>query len=263
MPTLYLDNMKLIGGIIIVGSLIWEDHLDFEKNGENYIRRDWRNQNLKLQRHLTSVPIRYGRKSSSRKDTYSMIFDNAIKTNLGQGLILEFQQPINSFEDLERQAIALAIAEGIYKSTNKRITCSWGSVGLLINPKLKTNNIGKFEFISKKWSDHYQLYNKTFRANDYQTNAEIQSPIDQNGYLTISWQDTMDKFDILFATPVIPDPKETLTAKQIADKMIEKRFDTYFKNNLAHNIRTSQDKEIADYLRDWEGGILGGREAIL
>lgn len=246
--TLYLDNMKLTGGIIIVGSLIWEDHLDFEKNGENFIRRDWRNQNLMLERHLTSVPIRYGRKSSSRKNTYSMIFDNANETNLGQGLILEFQQPINSFEDLERQAIALAIAEGIYKSTNKRITSSWGSVGLLINPKLKTNDFGKFEFISKKWSDQYQLYSKTFKANDYQSNADKQSPIDENGFLTIPWQDTMDKFDILLATPVIPDPKDTLTAKQIADKMIEKKYDTYFKSNVAHNIKTSQDKEIADNL---------------
>ncbi|HRO45942.1 hypothetical protein [Agriterribacter sp.] len=238
--------MKLIGGVIIIGSLIWEDHIELEKKGENFIRRDWRNQNLKAERTLVPVPIRYGRKSSTRKETYSMVFDN--DHELGQGLILEFQQPISSFEDLEKQAIALAIAEGIYKSENRRIISTWGAVGLLINPQLKKNDFSKFEFISKKWRDIYHTYNKTFNAKEYKRAESLTPPIDEYGLLTIKWQDDMNKFDILLATPVIPDPKDPLTAKQIADKMIEKRYDTYFKSNIAHNIRTTQDKEIAENL---------------
>jgi hypothetical protein len=246
--TLFLDDMKLTGGIIIVGSLIWEDHLDFEKNGENFIRRDWRSQNLIAEPVYTPVPIRYGRKSSTRKDTYSMIFDNASEFALGQGIILEFQEVINSFEDIERQSIALAIAEGIYKPANKRITCNWGSVGILINPKLNSDNFGKFEFISKKWSEIYQGYSDTFKASEYQCKEDAPPPIDQNGFLKIKWQDEMNKFDILLATPVIPDPKKSLTPKQIADKMIEKHYDTYFKNNIAHKITTSQDEKISENL---------------
>lgn len=238
--------MKLKGGIVIVGSLIWEDHLDRKKR--DFIRRDWRNQNLITEPVYTPVPIRYGRISSTRNHTYSMIFDNASELALGQGLILGFKKVINSFEDIERQSIALAIAEGIYKSTNKRITSNWGSVGILINPKLNSDNFGKFEFISKKWSEIYQEYSDTFKASEYQYREDVPPTIDQNGFLKIKWQDEMNKFDILLATTVIPNPRKSITPKEIADKMIEKHYDTYFKNNIAHKITTSQDKEISEIL---------------
>lgn len=240
--------MKLKGGVIIIGSLIWEDHLDYDKKGENFIRRDWRNQNLKTDRKSTPVPIRYGRISSSRKNTYSMIFTKASENNLGQGLILEFQQRINSFEDLERQSIALAIAEGIYTSANNRISCPWGSVGLMINPSLKVTDFGKFEFLNKKWTEIYQTYGKGFVANNYKCDEDNEPPINQNGILTIDWQPSMNEFDLLLATPVVPNPKQILTSEQIAEKMIEKKYDTYFKNNLAYNIKTYQDNAISALL---------------
>ena len=50
-----------------------------------------------------------------------MIFTKSSENFLGQGLLLEFNEAIKSFEELERQAIALAIAEGIYTKKNKRV----------------------------------------------------------------------------------------------------------------------------------------------
>jgi len=241
--------MNLKGGVIIIGSLIWEDHLDFEKKRGNFIRRDWRTQNLLPERKLTPVPIRYGKESTIRKNTYTMIFTKSCEDdNIGQGLILGFKETINSFEDLERQAIALAIAEGIYNTNNPRLTCNWGSVGLLINPTLKEMNFSIFEFISKKWKDIYFNYDNSFVSTDYQCDGDSESPINQNGMLTINWQKEMNDFDILIATSVIPKPKTPLKPKDIAERINQEKYDTYYKSNLANNIKTYQDESISALL---------------
>lgn len=230
--------MKLKGGVIIIGSLIWEDH----------IRKDWRGQNLRNKRVLTKVPIRYGRKSRTRKDTYTMVFSKSCEDTLGQGLILSFNADVVSFEVLERQAIALAIAEGIFKKDNLRLTSNWGSVALLINPKLKEKDFASYELIKKKWADIYRSYSETFLANNYKTKEECDSAITQDGFLNISWQPEMNKFDLLIATPVIPNPKSLLTPAEIAQRMNESCYHEYFQNNKKNNIKTSADKAIQQQL---------------
>jgi len=234
--------MKIKGGVIIIGSLIWEDHLN-NKKADN-IRKEWRRQNLINQPTLTKVPIRYGRESQTREDTYTMIFSKSCEDNLGQGLILPFNQDIITFEGLERQAIALAIAEGIYKADNLRLTSNWGSVGLLINPKLNETDFASKELIKKKWADIYHSYSDTFIDDNYKTNDENSSPITQDGFLNITWQTEMDAFDLLVATPVIPKPKSLLTANDIAKRMIDKNYQTYFQSNKRHRIATAVDDEI-------------------
>ncbi|MBD3293829.1 MAG: hypothetical protein GF393_12970 [Armatimonadia bacterium] len=238
--------MKLKGGIIIIGSLIWEDHLDNKKTDN--IRKDWRQQYLIEKRTLTKVPIRYGRESQTREDTYTMIFSKSCEDNLGQGLILPFNEDIITFEGLERQAIALAKAEGIYKASNLRLTSSWGSVGLLINPKLNQTDFASKELIQKKWSEIYRSYCDTFIADYYKTSDENSSPITQDGFLNITWQTEMDGFDLLLATPVIPKPKSFLNAEDIAQRMIDKKYKTYFLNNKKNNIDTTMDDKIKHIL---------------
>ena len=88
------ENMKLKGGVIIIGSLIWEDHL---KKADN-IRKNWRKQNLLDKPVLAKVPIRYGRESQTRKHTYTMVFSKSCENTLGQGLILSFNEDIVTFE---------------------------------------------------------------------------------------------------------------------------------------------------------------------
>jgi len=173
-----------------------------------------------------------------------MIFSKSCEDNLGQGLILPFNQDIITFEGLERQAIALAIAEGIYKADNLRLTSNWGSVGLLINPKLNETDFASKELIQKKWADIYHSYSDTFIDDNYKTNDENSSPITQDGFLNITWQTEMDAFDLLVATPVIPKPKSLLTANDIAKRMIDKNYQTYFQSNKRHRIATAVDDEI-------------------
>ncbi len=244
--------MNLKGGVVIVGSLIWEDHLDFETEGENFVRRYWRDQNLLPERMPTPMPIRYGRESkTNRKGTYSMILSKGCENTLGQGLILQFKELINTFEGLERQAIALAIAEGIYrpdKPDKKRLSCKWGSVGLLINPALRSSDFAKFEFLHKRWSDIYRSYGDRFSATKYLCDGDTEPPIDANGMLTINWQESMSDFDVLLATPVVPIPTRMLEPKEIAERINEKTYDTYFKSNLANSITTFQDAQISKLL---------------
>ncbi|HEX7415235.1 MAG TPA: hypothetical protein VF411_14415 [Bacteroidia bacterium] len=238
--------MKLKGGVIIIGSLIWEDHLEDDK--KDNIRKNWRIQNLlEKQKIQTKVPIRYGRKSSTRFDTYSMVFSKTCETTLGQGLILPFNKDIITFEEIKRQAFALAYAEGIYKK-KESLTSKWGSVGLLINPQLINTDSATCELVKMKWKDIYSNYQATFLASNYRINDDEESVITQNGFLNISWQKEMDAFDILIATPVIPKPNQILTSEEIADKMIEKKYCTYFKQNRENNIKTYQDDEILNHL---------------
>jgi hypothetical protein len=234
--------MKLKGGVIIIGSLIWEPHLN---NGDtDNIRKNWRKQNLLGKRTLTKVPIRYGRESQKRNKVYTMVFSKSCESTLGQGLILPFNDYITIFEGIERQAVALAIAEGIYKNDNLRLTSNWGSVGLLVNPNLKNKDFASYEFIRKKWSDIYKNYQDTFVANNYRTKNEQESVITQNGFLNICWQNEMSDFDLLIATPVIPKPKSFLTGVDIAKRMIEKDDHTYYLNNRKNKITTKDDNEI-------------------
>lgn len=227
--------MKFKGGVIIIGSLIWENNL---------IRKNWRDRNLLDDRKLTKVPIRYGRESRTRKGIYTMVFSKSCENNLGQGIILPFKEEIKSFETIERQAFALAIAEGIYKNDNLRITSSWGSVGLLINPELKEKDAGSFALIKNKWSDIYNNYRDTFNYENYKTKEETESVITRDGFLNISWQADMQEFDLLIATPVVPKPKTILTPLQIASKINLVNDSEYFSKNRENQIETVNDNEI-------------------
>lgn len=240
-------TMKLKGGVIIIGSLIWEDNLNNE--AKDNIRKKWREQNLLNKRILTKVPIRYGRESGqNRKETYTMVFSKSCENSLGQAIIIPFNHKLITFEGLERQAIALAIAEGIYKKNNQRLTSNWGSVGLLINPILKEKDFASYEFIQKKWTDIYHTYQDTFVANNYKTIEENDSSITQDGFLNIRWQSEMNELDLLIATPVIPKPNSLLRPDEIAKKMIDNNYKIYFQNNNKNKIKTHQDEQILEHL---------------
>lgn len=230
--------MEFKGGVIIVGSLLWEDTSE---------RIKWRKLCLDIEQKKTvSVPIRYGRKSSSRKDTYTMIFSNHISTQLGQAFIMPLKEEIKNYTILEKNAFAMAKAEGIWKDTDKvpLINKNWGTVGLLINPQIDTKDRVNADVIRNKWQELYKTYKDSFIPLDYNINKDDALVIDQNGFLQLPWTEQMNDFDFLLATPTIPDPHRILSAKEIANKMNEKNYWSYFTNNLENGITTFQDKEI-------------------
>lgn len=126
--------MNLRGGVIIVGSLLWDNAAG---------RAEWRSRSLRSLE--TKVPvalrIRYGRESGEqRRRTYTMILSNHPTTRLGQGYIVELKNRIKSEESLKVEAIALARAEGLCTDQSLWLAKDWGAVGLLVNGNRRDAN---------------------------------------------------------------------------------------------------------------------------
>jgi len=233
--------MNFKGGVIIIGSLLWED---------TPIRHKWKTLNLESldTKRLVTLPIRYGRQSSTRSDTYTMIFSNHISTQQGQAYILGFRDDIKNVNSLQSQAFALGAAEGFWTTESPSINKSWGTVGLLVNPKIDTKDEKNAEVVRNWWTNLYQTYIKAFDNLQYRIEESEVPVIDKNGFLQIPWTNEMDDFDFLIATPVVPKPKRLLTSKEIAEQMITKNYRKYFDKNRENKIQTFQDLEILEHL---------------
>lgn len=94
------------------------------------------------------------------------------------------------------------------------------------------------------WQQLYQTYKYSFTQLNYNIHANDASIIDQNGFLQLPWTEQMNDFDFLLATPTVPDPNSILAASEIAKKMNETGYWSYFSNNIEHGIKTFQDEEI-------------------
>ena len=224
--------MEFKGGAIIIGSLFWE---------QKPIRTKWRQIYLDSteKKIPVRVKIRYGRKSSTRENTFTMIMSNHPNTDFGTAYILPFKEKIKNARSLESQAFAMAKAEGLWKDSVPSLNKSWGTVGLLLNPKLeKSRNL---EIIKERWTKIYSEYN--FTPSDYIVERESDI-IDRNGFLQIEWTNEMSEFDFLIATLTVPNPKSLLNENIIADKINKTGYNEYFFNNYKNGIRTFQDEEI-------------------
>jgi hypothetical protein len=230
-------KMSLQGGVLLIGSLLWD----------NAVRCRWRNDSLAPLE--TKVPvalkIRYGRESGEQRSrTYTMILSNHPMTQLGQGYLLGFQKKIESKEMLRTEATALAKAEGLWTNDSPFIAKHWGAVGLLVNPRAKNA-----KSVELSWLELFREYRCDRPRSRYDHSAFVigdePSVIDANGLLQISWGPEMNGFDFLLATPTVPSPKRPLTPKEIARKMVEANYTTYFDSNRANGITTFQDDEIS------------------
>ena len=234
--------MKFKGGVIIVGSLLWEDTPE---------RVNWRNLCLRIKQKIpVSIPIRYGRKSASRKNTYTMIFSNHPSTVLGQAFIIPLKEEIKNYSVLEKNAFAMAKAEGIWKNNDlvPSINKPWGTVGLLLNPKNDRKDNINADLIRNSWQQIYQTYHNSFNPSTYNIGADDVPLIDQDGFLQIPWTEQMNDFDFLLATPTVPNPHKILSASEIAEKMNVTGYWSYFTKNASHGITTFQDEEILQLL---------------
>ena len=237
---LWMSNMNYKGGVIIIGSLLWD----------NSARYEWRKSSLQTleTRVPVSIKIRYGRESGKQRfHTYTMIFSNHPTTELGQGCIIGFKQNIENKEMLKEQAIALAKAEGIWTNEKPFLGRNWGAVGLLVN-----ENKANADWIKSNWLQIFQenrCEQSPYQFNHTQYSIDKELPvIDKYGFLQIDWPPEMDDFDFLLATPTTPKPNRALTAREIAERMIEKSYRIYFDNNIEFNITTFQDDEISRIL---------------
>jgi len=233
--------MNLRGGVIIIGSLLWDDD-------EKTRRKKWRENYLCYKnRFKVYVPIRYGRCSRTRKNTYTMVFSNKCylrrRYGLGTGWVLPIKVEINSFDKLKKEAKKMGETEGF---KNDGFSSNWGSVALLLNPNKKINNsiITKWGNLMSNKISNYLLSTKKLKSEKL--------PVDSKGFLTIRWpkevipKNKIGKFDFLIATVTAPKliNGKYPTAYQIADTMKEAKYYDYFCKNRKHGITTFQDEKI-------------------
>lgn len=234
-------NWNLQSGVIIIGSLLWQDYL--EKEGDN-IRLNWRNSNLDINNRISiKVPIRYGRISKSGIPT--MVYSNRMKNKLGFGYAIPLKKLINNLEELTCESVALSAAEGM----KGNFVRSWGVLTYLLNDKKiepnQRNEIIKF-FIKRK--------NSKFEVNEYKVTPE-KSCITESLKLNVNWvepilesdAEKLNKFDFLMATATKPKNK-LLTYKEIAHGIKSDNDRKYFINNLSNGIITNEDFNISKLL---------------
>ena len=235
--------MELRAGVLIIGSLYWDE---FES------RRAWRESRLILSKPaVVKVPIRYGRKSHNRGNTYTMVFSRGCGT--GSALVLRCKDPVSSADGLIREAEYLWTAERKAEASNGCISADWGCVGLLVRPGLELP-----QQVLDEWENRVSredAYGKTPPADDQG------ALVDGRGLLQIGWPEPIDssqppvELDLLLAAATRAtfhgDPPSYASPQMIAGAWGQDTKDniSYFRKNRKNSISTFQDQEILASLR--------------
>lgn len=214
-------------GILIVGSLLWDD-----PNGGQ--RADWRESRLDPGAAVRVVtPICYGRKSSSRADTFTMIFSPG--DPVGEAVILPCRREIATLDELVAESKALWQAEARAKEPGP-ISDRWGCVGAMFTATAAR--------LSEEWSAYF-----------LKCGARQVSVVNADGILEIDWPTRLDggaaDFDLILATATKP-AKTLPSAEEVADAWIERGSEEYFLNNVKHGIRSAGDSDIWKRIKERE-----------
>ena len=129
-------------GILIIGSLFWD---------ASRVRCRWRQDRLNCSHKRTvSVPIRYGKKTKKRGNTYTMVFARSCSAaaRLGKALVVPVLAECSKPEDLIQEARCLWAAERDVEHGGG-ICADWGKVCVLKNPKADAT-----ERTLRSWSSH-------------------------------------------------------------------------------------------------------------
>jgi hypothetical protein len=231
--------MPLNAGILIIGSLFWDEK-----------RREWRNARLDMTSVQTvTAPIRHGRLSRSRGNTYTMVFSRLCK--LGHAILVNCSHEISLFDDLNAEAEHLWKAEH-RKAKPCRIAEDWGCVTLLFNPERQIP-----KNILKGWAE------RVGREPDYgnvtQTHEEGHL-VSADGLLRIDWPRLVEsgapvQLDLLLATANDPNIRSTSSFYPPVDTIVNAwNVDTenhveYFWKNRDNGISTFLDDELRKRLR--------------
>lgn len=234
-------NWNMKGGVIIIGSLLWQDYL--ENEGDN-IRLNWRNNHLDIENKIPiKVPIRYGRRSSS--NIMTMVFSNRMANKNGFGYVVPFKKKINNQDELLCEVIALSAAEGM----KGKFVSSWGILAYLLN-----NSIIEADKKKEILKLFKQRRNAGFDLHEYKVGRE-RSCITKSSKLDINWvipilesdKSKINELHFLLATATKP-MKNIPSIEEIADTIKLDKKRKYFINNLTNGIITYNDFEISKLL---------------
>jgi len=260
------EENKIKGGVLCLGSLFWEDEHNAIQERQRIdlgdYRRKWRKKFLVINKksiQQVPLPIGYGRKSSTRENTFTMVLTRNYWKNQGKGLIAPYIDTINfsnliSFRtQVKKLAIAEGIyteAEGIYKVGNQNFVADWGSaVAIYINPKSSDEKQNK---IKKNWSRIIRDI-KGNPINGYGKKIIDFTWVKRDSLLDTDYVLSSDliiktNLDFLFCTYMKPNYKNPPgqeaypTPKIIGEAMTT--YCTYFFQNNISKIITADDDEI-------------------
>jgi hypothetical protein len=199
-----------------------------------------------------SAPIRYGRRSGTRGNSYTMVISRLCP--LGRAKLVPCSHAISTLQDLIAEAEYLWKAEEPDAEAH-RIASTWGCVAVLCNPE---RNIP--EELLRGWTE------RVSREPDYgrvsQTHEEGILVGRNDGLLRIDWPRRAEgggasDFDLLLVTANDPRIKASSptypTAQAIAEAWNRAGHHVeYFWNNIDNEIRTFEDDQIRALLHPWE-----------
>jgi len=234
--------VPLNAGILIIGSLLWDER-----------RQAWRDSRLDMtSAQSVTAPIRYGRRSETRGNTYTMVFSRACEA--GRGTVVRCSRPVSSVDDLILEAEHLWAAEQ-NATVSRQISAGWGCVTLLCNPDRTIPQM----FLTG-WANRVGQERKY--GNVPQTSEEGLL-VSARGLLQIAWPQCVADgvaapLDFLLATATRP----TLTGTQVSYPTVEMIANAwnadagnhveYFRKNNENGIRTFQDDAILQLLHPRE-----------
>jgi len=219
-----LAKQPLRCSVLIVGSLFWK---------QDDVRTAWRDKRLDLAAMMqVEAPLRYGRRSQTWGDTFTMILDPAAPN--GQALLVPCKAGVRSFADLRDEIRWLWSAED-NKPPADRFHKSWGCVAALFGPKAIAAGF------REEWKLHFQA-----------AKPPLPCAVDKEGQLGIPWPRARDgaivaNIDIVLATATMPNPRnERPSPGDVAKAWIGQNagYERYFIENVRHDIRTRDDAEI-------------------
>ncbi len=239
--------MLLSVGILVIGSLYWED---------DPVREEWRNSRLEFSTQYTvSAPIRYGRLSSSRGNTYTMVFSllcTRQSHRLGIAKAISLRHTIETPNQLIEEAEHLWAVEQHQSRPNGYFSAGWGCVALLVNPASQVP-----QDLLNRWTE--RVADEARYGELAHTKSEGRC-VTSKGFLNIPWprlleDATLLPMDILLATATNP----TLTNGSANYPRIRKiarawrqstaNNEEYFWRNYENGIRTYQDETILKILK--------------
>ncbi len=241
-------TFNLKGGVLIIGSLLWQDYLNI--TGDN-IRKTWRADHLSEDsKIMVNIPIRYG-KLSKKNNIYTMTFSKTLcKNKLGTGYFVPFRKTnITTMIDLFEEAKALSNAEGM----EENFTVSWGTLGIIFN-KDRIDKHVMSELIAF-WKSKVTEKN-TFNRWDYKGSISETPCIKNNGIINFPWfkpldsrqEELLNLFDFMLATVTLPTAYPTV--KTLSENVRADKSRFYFIENYKNGITTFQDIRVINSLKN-------------
>lgn len=228
-----MSDQKLKGGLMIIGSLYWDN---------DPFRLELREKFLDMDSTKTvDAPIRYGR-SSQKRETYTMVFSSGLSSDeQGKTKLVSLKEEYCTTEKIEEANKAIINAEHKKETHLGRYNWGWGCLSVLLNPKFNDQKI------SDLWDRNF---GNGFDPSQYMVGKE-QPVVKSNGQLQIPWLDSYNDYDFIIVTATKPEIEKYPNADELTG--IFKKNDEYFIGNYETGIRTFQDDKIIKPLMDSKG----------